>query len=790
MIWHLSGFIHVFRSLLRFWGVNLLNVFGLAIGFAAAIVIGLYVKDELSFDRFLPDADNVFIATSVYSPNNSPVISSDKSPAGLARWLVAEAPAVEATARLAQVEWSVRSPRRESLELFYWADPNIFDVLRVKAVSGDLSTALSKPYTMALTQRMALHYFGREDVVGQTLFINGASPIEITAVLADFPPNTSLNREIFVSGLSSYSMLTVLDQHPDWQWASCYVFVRLVPGATLKADTIRNIALKNWQSPHSIPAEINLIPLPDLRFQPEADSQIAPRSHKDTVIAMIAVAGIILFLATVNFAGLLTAQIDERKAEMTIRRTLGARRHHLFFHVISEAVVINAFAAILALALMERLLPVINPRLGTELSVWASPGLAIGFALTAAITGLLGGLYPATILSAEPLRTSHHIDSGRSYMSRVGWIAVQFTLLITLLISSQTVYSQWVFATGQALNFNARNILQIVVYANAGQDESFKKRVLSLDGVEDAAHSRFIPEERNIRPAWSAVPSGKLIQFNRQSVDADFFPMFGVQILAGNNFSGVYFAEAPPVEVILNRSAAEALGYRQPEDAIGQFLDYEADHTRHRSKIIGVVDNMRTNTVRKPLQPMVFDNQSFFFTRLNVRLKPGTEAATLSKIDRLWDQEYPNTNPIYRYFYSDYLSEVYQDMKRQGWAFGFLSVVGICLSILGLTGLSIYLARSRCREIAIRSALGASLADIIYLRLSPFIKPMVIASIAATALSWLTMSLWLSAFDTHISLSPVVFLTSGAMTAFMALATLTAHIILTPPVRASQSLRV
>jgi len=789
---HTSTLIHVGRSLLRYWGVSLLNALGLAIGSAAAIVIALYIRSELNFDRFVPDAENVLALTSVYSPPDSPVVGNDKSPAGMAGWLLSDAPAVEAVTRLIPLEWPIRSPAFQAIESCYWADPNVFDLFRLKAAAGDLKTALAEPFTVVITQKVARRYFGRDDVVGQTLFINGNSPLRITAVLADFPANNSLNREIFISGRTEYGMLYNFDNiNPGWQWASSYTFLRLKPGARLAPETVRQIAARHWNNTYNLPARFHLVPLTALHFQPEADSQMSPRGHRDTVMTMAFVAGLIPFLAAVNFAGLLTAQIDERRAEMAVRRGLGARRHQLFFQVFIETAAINALAGLAALALVERLLPIVNRVLRLDLSLWSSPGFGIGCALAAALVGMAAGLYPAIVLSnvpASPAREAAR-TSGRSYLGRVGWIAVQFSLLITLLIASQTVYRQWAFATGAALNFDAARVVQLEVFPDNGLEDSFRQHLVALAGVQDASYSRFVPEEKDTRPGWALSSSGHRVQFNRETVDTHFFHMFGLRLLAGRNFAGVYTANHTPGEIILSRSAARALGYRSPADAVGRTLAYEGDHDHIRSKIIGVVDDMRIDTVREPLQPMVFDNQALFFTRLNVKLKPGTEGETLAAIDETWKRDHPNANPLLRYSYSDYLGGLYHDMVQQWWAFGLLSVVGVCLSILGLTGLSVYLARARLREIAIRNALGAGLWDVVLLRVEPFVRPLFIANGVAAVAAWLLMSWWLSSFSAHVDLDPMSFVIAGCLTIAITLVTLTLHALSASPARSSQPLR-
>lgn len=778
-------FFHISRSLVKHWGVSLLNIAGFAIGTAAALVIALYVRNELTYDRFIPDADRILLLSTVYSPPGSPVVSSEQSPAGLAGWLRADAPAVDAVARIHPVDWPIRSPRLQALEHFYWADANLFDLLRVKAVAGDLRTALRKPDTVVMTRRVALRYFGREDVVGQTVYVGGNFPVTITAVLADFPANSSLGGEIFVSASTGYSMLSVLALHPNWQWSSSYTFARLKPGARLTAQEILSIAVRHWKSEDNLPAKFRIVPLADLHFQPEADSQMAPRGHLDTVFAMTGLAAFVQFLAAVNLAGLMTAQIEERRGEMAVRHSLGAKRHHLFIQILLEAAVIVVLAVFAGLMLAERLLPLINHVLRLQLSLWSAPVFLAGCLLGAAFAGIAAGLHPAIALSSSDTPASRR-DAGTpaSYGMRASWIVVQFALLITLLVSSQIVYRQWAFAMGPALNFDAARVIQIWVYDKAGQDDQFRQHVQGVKGVEDAAYSRFIPDNRNIRPAWSS-PNGRRVQFNRESVDTHFFRMFAVHLIAGRNFDHVYFANQPPEEVILSRSAAQALGYRQPADAVGKVLDYEADQVHVRSRIIGVVEDMRIGTVREAWQPLVFDNQSFFFTRLNVRLKPGSEAATMAAIDQLWKRDFPDAGPINRHAFSDDLDELYHDMAQQWWAFGLLSIVGVCLSVLGLTGLSIYLARSQMREMAIRNALGAKQWDIFRLRLAPFVKPLILANAAAGILSWLLMSWWLKSFKTHVDIDALSFINAGAATVLITLAALTVHSLLSTPARSS-----
>jgi len=783
------------RSLMRFWRVNLLCVAGLAIGFAAALIISLDVKQELAFNRFVPDADRLLVLTAVYSPPNSQPVANDRIPAGMALWLRQDAPAVAGVARLYPDSWAVRTRRFRSLEPFYWADPNFFEVTGLKAVAGDLKTALSEPYTAVVTQTLARRYFGRENVVGETLLLQDVSPVTITAVIADFPSNSDLNRELFVSGPTVYGMLHLHDISASWQWPSSYTFLRLKPGAALTATQIRGIAARHWHNPFSLPVAFKLVRFPDLHFEPEADGQMAPRGHRDTLTGMVVVACLVILLAAVNLAALMAAQIEERRDEIATRKVLGARAVDVIVLLLCETAFISLLGLLCALSIAEWTLPLINGWLKLKLDLWSDPGFTGAMAALTVLAGTLAGLYPALMLARTPPLAVADTRSrtganalGASDPRRIGWVAVQISLLVTLLTSSQIVYQQWKYATGPALNFDGTHLLQVAVY-DPQREAEFKKGVLALDQVEGAAFSRFTPEQMDIRLGWAAAPFGKTVQFTRESVDTDFFKLFGIRLLAGRNFAGLYDSDAPPAEVILSRSAAEGLGYVHPADAVGRVLDYRADHMQRRARVIGVVDDMRIATVREPPQPMVFDGDAHVFNRLSIRLKPGGETTALPAIDRLWDQDYPKISPIDRHFYTEYLKGLYGDLERQWWTFGLLSIVGVCLAVLGLSGLSMYLARMHLREIAIRNALGARAWDIFVLRIGPFVGPLIVGGMAGSTLAWAVMAWWLGTFASHIAIGVAPFVVSCALTALAALVTLSAHSFLTAPARSSHPLR-
>ena len=782
--------------LVQYLTINVLSLASLAIGYAACILVGLYVLDEFTFDRFIPGADRVYMLSASYGPKGEPLVDSDWAPPGMAPWMRQSLPELDSVTRLNPVDWPVRSAKANIYAQLLWADANVFDVLKLPFIAGDPRTALTQPNSLVLTQRMARRYFGREDVIGQTLVVNENTRVQITAVLRDFPANTTLGREMFLSGGNQDSMLKAFDVHPAFQWPSTYVFLRLKPGASpARAEArLMPILTQHWDSPNNQPERMRLVPLTAVHFQPVADNEMKVRGHRDTVVAMICVAVLILTLAIVNFTGMMIARIDERGYEMAIRKALGARSGDLILQVLSEGAAISVVGFWLGLAVVERLEPLANHTLGLALNLWAHPVAIPGLGTLAALfLGVAGGLYPALVLSAvwpiQGLRSRGQHFEPRSIFGRQGWLVVQFALAITLLVCAHTVYRQWTYVTARALNFNADNVLIVSYVPATGGGETFNTDVRQLKGVTATAFSRWGPIEKDIRPAWAKTHDGTLVSFTRHSVDDHFFQLYGVPLLAGRNFSGVDLTVDYPHEVIINRTAARAMGFATPADAVGHDLNYGADRLQLTSRVIGVVDDMRFSTVRAPMRPMLFDNHTNVATVLSIKLRPEHEAETLAAIDRLWTRDAPRTGPIDRQYFSAYLADQYGDMFQQREIFGFLSLVGVCLSGLCLVGLSIFFARSRKREVAIRRALGADFWTIFRLRLAPFLKPLVISNLVAWPLGAILMLSWLHTFADHVALAPQSFAGATLITALVALLTVGMHAVAVARYRPVQPLR-
>lgn len=747
------------------WAVYVLMVAGLALAYCTAILIGLYVQNELTFDRFLPGLDQVYFVSAQYGPEGRALIDSDRTPAGLARWIRSDTPEVAEVARVDIQEWPMRSPRRFVKERFFWADANLFDILRFPVLHGNLRTALNAPGSVVLTRRLALAYFGREDVIGETLTTYKGAPLTVTAVLKDIPANSSLDREMFVSGRGDYAKLYAYDHNPNLLWPNSYTYVTLRPGAdrTTLAASMLEISRRHWQGPNNVPDGYRILPLGALHFQPHGDGEMRPRGHLDSVVAMVGVAGAILALACINLSGLILAERNERTAELMVYRALGARRIDLIGRVLAESLAVNVLAAWIGVALAERLLPYINAELGLGLSMWARP-IALLAAVSVATAGLVvaGGALPAVILSRPNRPDRRGMPGGDpASIGWRGWVIAQLALVIVLLTASHTTLRQWTFATTTGLGFDANNVVMIKLGDDADIRDAFLPELRTVPGVEAVSLSWGTPTNDFVRPAWTARPGQSMIALTRNSIDPNFMAVYRIHLLAGRNLSGTFVSPEVPKEVLINLQAVKALGFSSPQAAIGVAIDYHTDRTVMHSTIVGVVPDMRVVTLYEPVRPMIFDGFAKYFTQANVRIAPNQMAPTLRRIDAAWGRGALGTVPVERLSFRDYLLQQYHDLHQQIAAFYIVSSLAIILSMLGLTGLSIFLTRHQMKEVAIRRALGATYKDVFVQRLRPFVVPFLISNVVAWPVAWLSITTWFSSFADHVPLSWLSFVGAG-----------------------------
>ena len=817
------------RNLVRNKFTATLNTFGLAVGFAAALLAGLYLRDELTFDRWMPAHERIYDIASerpLFRGAASRQLGDTYST--VAGWLKLDYPEVEAVARLARIrELRLRRGDIRTVEsAFAWADPDFFAVLQIPAVAGDLRTALASPDGAVLTRSLARKYFGTDTPIGETFEVNGGTAMRVMAVIEDWPSNSTFNTlQGFLSARAPISFFAITDARQYDRNLELFAFpvaptyFRLRPGA--------DIAALERDAPAFVARHIDQSLFGDvkLRFRPLASTHLDLASRtfiaasggpgaRAIILAVGAVGLLILAVAMVNFVNLTTARFLPRAVEVAVRKTAGAARRDLILQFIGEAFLHAVLAMCIAVAAVSLLMPSYNAFLGRAiaLDVLRSPLLSGGIAGVVALTALFAGAYPALVLSrflpAVVLRAAPTGSSGRR-AGRQLIVTAQFAVLVALILSAIVVERQTKFAMDESLRFDKEE----VVILDRGCTPALKAEIGSLAGVRAVACSW-----SNTAGVTASPGYGNLLSINGRTgveigitpLDFGFFELYGPAPVAGRFFSPDYGADiadaagATNPSIVINESAVRYLGFPSPEAAVGQAIQWrrmlpsrEAPDRRAAlpSQIVGVVPDFSPLAARAAAKPVIYYADMTMSTpfppagaqSLNIKLSAGGVAQTLKAIDAVWARLGDPERPVNHRFVDEFLQVAYLDVIRQERLVGVFSTVAIIVAILGLFSFSAFTAQRRTKEIGIRKAMGASRLDIVKVMIWDFTKPVLWANLMAWPVGYALMRRWLEDFASHIDLAPWMFLAASALALAIAVTTVIGHALLvarTQPVSA------
>ena len=795
-----------------------INIVGLALGIAAALMIGLYVRDELSFDHFIPGHRDAYLVTThtIDQPGGDPPWYDDAAPTDLAARLKLDLPGIAAIARM----FNAAPPRishgrvRDWETGFFWADPDLFTVLPLKAVAGDPQTALRTPDSVVLTRATARKYFGRDAPIGETLMVDTATPhpMKVTAVVEDLPSNATLKGMMLIgSDLAPYSNLARLEQSPDAHFLPApFTFVRLKPGASVAASDqgLKAVVARDYPpaTVHGQQRALHLTPLAGIHFAPAAESMLSARGDLGALRALVAIGMLIVVSASINFVTLMTARAGRRAVETGVRKAVGARRGDLIVQFLGEALLYVALAMALAIVTTELLLPIVNAKLNRTIAfdylddpILAAVLIGATFGL-----GLLAGTYPALVLSAFRPGTvlkGAPVQGAAGELARKGLVTLQFAIMIGLTVATVTLWRQTLFSLNDRLRVDGSRILLIgsacdrlgsgpaIRVDPAGR--AFRQQVATLPGVEAMTCSSSETFSNDGATTPTQVAGRPQVVLNRAPVDFGGLEFYGLKPLAGRFFApgrgGDTLSTAGSNRagaVVLNETAARSLGFASPSAAVGQVLRWkglnwagatsQVDYVA-ASQIVGVAPDFTLDT-RAPIKPMMFVAQPNNVNLLMVRLHGATLPETLASIDKAWwATGHRRTG---RGFLNQTLQGMYANIVLQSTAIGLGAGVALVIAALGLFGLAAHATEQRTKEIGVRKAMGASTADIVRLLLWQFNQPVLWANLIAWPLAWWAMSRWLTGFAYHVDLPPWLFAASGGAALLIACATVLTHALL------------
>ena len=781
------------------------TIAGLAIGFAVAMLIALFVRDEYSYDRFISGYRQVYrVSETMLSPGERP-LESDVTPGMLAPALKLDFPQAQYTARMMGASFPPTVQRGDfsSAESnFAWADPDFFRVMPMPTIAGDLAASLDPPDGIVLTRTVARKYFGRDAPLGETVLVD-KHPMRVSAVIEDLPSNTHLTADIFASGRSPYSALTHEDKIDTPFNNVLSTYVRLRPGASVASiePQLPGFVSRHYHyDPSSlggmvVKAVLHLVPLAAVHLRPSTSAAFNAKPAGDTtVIAAIAGVGVLVVLvAAINFITLMTARAGRRAVEVGVRKAAGASRSDLVVQFMGEAFLYVLLAVVVAIAMGELLLPVFNALLQRHMTFdYASdPALAAGIAAAAVLVALLAGAYPAFVLAS--FRPAAVLKGGLPQTTggvavRQALVIVQFAVLIGLVLGAVTIARQTWYALNEGMRLHKEQVLFI---ATSPCTDRLRDAIIAVPGVQDAACASAMALNIGTINDEMTV-DGRRALLGYAPVDFRFFDVYGVAPLAGRLFDrsrpGDAFVAGAEVNppVVINETAVKKLGFRSPQAALGHSIAWHfhpdlnsafgRDPARP-SQIIGVVPDFTFGSMRSPIAPTLYligPKVSYYAIALNAKLDGRRIPEALRGIDRVW-KRMEGEAPIQRTFVTLFTLRLYIDTLVQGALITIAAVVALSIAALGLFALSAYTTERRTKEIGIRKAMGADTGDILRLLIWQFTKPVLWANLVAWPVSFLVLTGWLGGFAYHVDPAPWTFAAAAGAALFIAWATVFVH---------------
>ncbi|MEX8548730.1 MAG: ABC transporter permease [Mucilaginibacter sp.] len=759
------------RNLLRNKGFSTINILGLAMGMASAILILLWIQNEMSHDRFHEKKDRLYTANN-RDKINGETLAYSITAKPLAGTLKQEYPEVEDAVRITNAPFLFTVGDKHLNLSGYFTDPGFFNVFSFPLSEGN-PKALNGKYNIVLTQKTAKKLFGNEDAMGKTVKIDSTDIFTVTGVLKDLPNNTAFDFEY----LLPWSYLTKIGGDDNsWSNNSITTFILLKPGVTQASfdAKIKNISISHNKDAYKVSAQVFTQLFSDayLNNKSENGGYVGGRIERVKLFGIIA--AFILLIACINFMNLSTARSEKRAKEVGIRKVVGAPKSSLIAQFIGESILLAFLAGIIAILIVELSLPSFNHLVDKTLFIPFSNPFYWLFAITFILfTGLLAGSYPALYLSSfKPVKVLKGTFKAANALvtPRKVLVVIQFTFAIALIICTIVVVRQIKYAQLRETGYSKDNLIYMNLQGDIGKHYDLIKSELVSSGAATAVTKSMSPITQRNSDGWGYSWSGNTeqdqkIDFIRQSSEADFVKTMGVKLLQGRDID-IKNYPSDSTAVLLNEAAVKVMHLKNP---IGQTIKGNGRDDWH---VIGVVKDFIFESPYENVHQLMVFGPGSFFSVMHIKLNPAKPVAEdLAKIEQIFKQNNPQYPFEYKFVDEEYAKK-FQDEQRISALAGLFAGLTIFISCLGLFGLATYMAENRLKEIGVRKVLGASVANITTLLSKDFLKLVLVSIVIASPVAWWAMHKWLESYTYKISISVWFFVLAGAGAMLIALATI------------------
>lgn len=773
-----------------------INIAGLAVSLTAFIMMALYIENELSYDKFNTNAVNIYRVVDD-KQTNALTQHTASSAAPLAPALLSDFPQVKQAVRLIDAEALVKYNNKlfEERKLYY-ADASIFSIFTLPMLKGNPATALAAPNNVVITQATADKYFGSEEPLGKTLYLDGQS-MAVTGVIKDVPATSHISFDFLISmataeqKTSGYNWLFT-----NWYSNNFYTYILLSQGydANKLAASLYGFADKHKANSAETKHHYSLEKLTDIYLHSDRENQAGKTGSINNLYIFSAVAVFILLLACINFINLATARAAERAKEVGVKKVNGVTRAQLMLQFFTESFLMVGFALVLSVILCWLLLPMFNGFAGTQVLFVFSPLHIAWLAGIWLFTAALSGAYPALVLSSFKPVTALKGKLRTSFAGialRKSLVVFQFTVSVILIISSIAVYTQLRYMQQANLGFTQAETMVVNFEGDNGvqtQYERIKAELLRIKGVTAVTASSKVPGKVSEGSGWSmdfAKKTGDTIHTEMPvfATDFTFLQQYGIPMAAGRALSP-QFKEDTVESMLINEAAVRKLGFANAEEVLGVKVGtYPLD-----AKVVGVVKDFHYQSLQKAIEPLAIRVLPDKFRYFSIAISSSDIRKTVAAIEDKWKALAPQ-RPLEYTFLREAFNQQYQAETKFGQLFLLFTILAITIACFGLFGLALFSVKQRTKEIGVRKVVGASVAQVTLLLSKDFMVLVIIAFVIASPIALFIMGRWLQGFAYRITLSWWVFAAGGGIAALTALCTISYQAIKAAMVKPVSSLR-
>jgi putative ABC transport system permease protein len=762
------------RNIFRNKLFSTVNILGLALGIGSALLIFLWVNDELQVDHFHTNVDRLYRIMENQKYTDGRMYTFAATPGPMAPFIKEKFPEIEKATRFTwEVNHLFQLDEKSFFETGRYVDQDFLAMFSFPFIAGDPASALRDKSSIVITEKMAKKYFGNSDAIGKDFLLNTKNSFKVTGVMKDPPKNSTIQFDYLLP------FQFFFDENKNWldQWGNNNIrtFIMLRADAN-PADFENKIKHEIKEHNEDSNVELFLQPSKDAYLYGDFEDGKQSGGRIEHVRIFFVVAVLVLVIACINFMNLSTAQATKRAKEVGLRKVIGAAPGQLFRQFMGESFLTVCLSAAIAVLLALLLLPKLNALTSKELSLTVIDSTTmLIFGSIILFTAFVAGSYPALFISefkpVEVLKGQMKSGSRAGFFRKV-LVVVQFSLSIFLIISTVVVFRQMDFMENRDIGFDRENVFHMWMEGDIRPKyETFRQRLSSEPGIESVTATSQLPIDignSTMGLQWEGKDPDAQILFSNIDVDYEFIQSMKMQMVEGRPFDRARATDT--TAYIVNETAAEKFGFKDGT------ADQDLTMWDRKGKIVGVVKDFNFGSLHSAVEPLVIRMSMNNVYLVLVRAKENETEAALRSAEKLW-KEYAPGYPFRYSFLNQEWEGFYKAEAQRGQVFNTLAILSIFISCLGLFGLSAFSAERRTKELGIRKALGASTQGLVRLMGREFTMLVLIAACIGCPLGWYAMNLWLSNYAYHVDVGVLTLIIAAAICLMVSLVTISYHSI-------------